>query len=140
MRATTAPSVVSHSARTDWPGYRMAMARSAYAALLVLVMLLPANFIAAALSAAICHGDALLGARYADQHHLAGYWVAGTIGATEVTAGTWWAAALFESLFWASCVSGVLIFVLWIGRLVALRLSQWMRFTAWHRPGLARAK
>lgn len=131
LQATSTPISLSTTTRTDWSGYWHALARTLYALLLVLVMLLPANFIAAALATSMNHGDALVGARYAAAHHLAGFWVAVGGRATAVTAGAWWATAVWEALFWASCVSGLTLVGLWLGRAVALRMRPWDLLAAW---------
>jgi hypothetical protein len=131
-QVTSAPTYLPAIAtRTKWSGYRHALARTAYAVLLVLVMLLPANFIAAMIATSVYHGDALLGARYAITHHLAGYWVIVGEKATAVTAGAWWATAVWEGLFWASCASGLALVGLWLGRSVVLRLRPWELLAAW---------
>jgi hypothetical protein len=110
------------TARIDWPGYRHALARTLYALLLALVMLLPANFVAYALCTTIYHGGALSGARFAAVHHLAGYWMGTDAEHAPVGALMWWAAAVWECLFWISCASAVVIFVLWLVRLLVDRL------------------
>jgi hypothetical protein len=102
--------------RADWPGYRTALLRSAYALLLVLVMLLPANFVAYAICVALYHGGAFSGARFALSHHLTGYWLGGASYAVPVEAVLWWVAAACEVLFWISCVSGLVIAGLWVLR------------------------
>ncbi len=117
--------------RTKWSGYRHALARTLYAGLLVLVMLLPANFIAAMIATSVYHGDALLGAHYATMHHLAGYWMLVGEQATAVTAGAWWATAVWETLFGASCASGLALVGLWLGRSIVLRLRPWDLLAAW---------
>jgi hypothetical protein len=111
------------SLQPDWPVVRHAMLRSVYAGLLVLVMLLPANFVAFALFATLCHGTAIAGLHYAAQHHVAGYWVASPAGPLPAAPIVWWAAAAWEVLFWASCGSAVVVFVLWVVRFVAGRLA-----------------
>jgi hypothetical protein len=93
-------------------------------------MLLPANFIAAALSTSMNHGDALVGAHYAAAHHLAGFWVVVGGRATAVTAGAWWATAVWEALFWASCASALTLVGLWLGRAAAQRMRPWV---VWRR-------
>jgi hypothetical protein len=107
----------------DWLGLRHALARSVYAGLLVLVMLLPANFVAFALFATLCRGTALAGLQFAAQHRLSGYWVASAAGGLPVQPIVWWASAAWEVLLWASCASAVLVFVLWAIRFVAGRLG-----------------
>lgn len=119
--------------RVDWPGYRHALARTLYALLLVLVMLLPANFVAYALCSTLYHGGALAGARYAAGHHLGGYWMGSDAGATHVGATMWWMAAIWESLFWASCAAALVVFVLWIGRGLAARVRTRLFYVP-HRP------
>lgn len=108
-------------ARADWAGYRHALSRTFYALLLVLVLLLPANFVAYALCATIYRGGALAGALYASSHHLTGYWMGSDSGATAVGAVMWWMAAVWEALFWASCGAALVIFVLWMVRGLATR-------------------
>ncbi len=132
-QATSAPAYLPAIAtRRNWSGYRHALARTVYAVLLVLVMLLPANFIAAMIATSVYHGDAILGARYALTHHLAGYyWVIVGGKVTAVTAGAWWATAVWEGLFWASCASGLALFGLWLGRSIVLRLRPWELLAAW---------
>lgn len=100
----------------DWRRHLYIMAQTTYAVLLILLMLLPANFIANALTMALSHGDALAGARYAAAHHLAGYWLASGHGAIPASAGLWWIAATWECLFWASCASAILLVALWLVR------------------------
>jgi hypothetical protein len=131
LQATSTPIPVSTATRTDWTGFRHALARTLYALLLVLVMLLPANFIAAALATSMNHGDAFVGARYAAAHHLAGFWVVVGGKATAVTAGAWWATAVWEGLFWASCASGLALVGLWLGRALALRMRPRNLVIAW---------
>lgn len=106
----------------DWRGYRHALASTVYALLLVLVMLLPANFVAFALCTTLYHGGALEGARFAAVHRISGYWMGADVGATQVGAVMWWVAALCEALFWASCASAIIVFALWIGRAATERL------------------
>ncbi|GAC1460814.1 MAG: hypothetical protein PVSMB4_19670 [Ktedonobacterales bacterium] len=112
-------AVLTHA---DWRGYLQALPQTGYAILLVFVMLLPANFIAHALTISLYRGTALAGAHYAAIHHLHGYWIASDAGATAVKAGTWWVAATWECLFWASCASAVLVCVLWLCRAALARL------------------
>jgi hypothetical protein len=131
FQATSVPTSLAASARKDWSGYRHALARTFYAVLLVLVVLLPANFIAAMLSISLYHGDAFLGAQYAAAHHLAGFWVVTGNRATAVEAGAWWAAAVWEGLFWASCVSALTLAGLWLGRAIALRVRPWNLIASW---------
>lgn len=100
----------------DWRRHLYIAAQTSYAVLLVLLMLLPANFIANALTMVLSHGDALSGARYAAAHHLAGYWLASTHGPIAATAGLWWIAATWECLFWASCASAIILVALWLAR------------------------
>lgn len=123
MRSVTdrAPSPTA-GPRPDWRGYLQALPQTGYAILLVFVMLLPANFVAHALTISLYRGTALDGASYAAAHHLHGYWIASDMGATAVSGGTWWVAATWECLFWASCASAVLICVLWLCRAALTRL------------------
>jgi hypothetical protein len=100
----------------DWRRHLYIAAQTTYAVLLVLLMLLPANFIANALTMVLSHGDALAGARYAATHHLAGYWLAASHGAIPASPGVWWIAATWECLFWASCGSAIILVALWLVR------------------------
>lgn len=125
--------------RRDWSGVRHALLRSTYAGLLMLVMLLPANFVAFALFATLCHGTALAGYQYAAQRHLAGYWVASPAGRFTVLPVVWWASAAWEVLFWASCGSAVVVFALWAGRAVAGRLVVRSRQMQRHADGVRAA-
>lgn len=109
---------------TGWRGYRHAFLRSLYALLLVLVLLLPANFIAYALSYSTTGGSAIQGLVYAWTHHLAGYFVAAQGQASAVGAAYWWAGAVWEVLLWLSCASAVVLLVLWAVRLVLARLTR----------------
>jgi hypothetical protein len=118
---TGAPARRAAPSRPDWRGYRYALARTLYAFLLVLVMLLPANFVAYALCTALYHGDALTGALYAFGHHLPGYWVGSDSSVIPVGASVWWMAAVWESLFWASCAAALVVFALWLGCWLAAR-------------------
>ncbi len=110
--------------RWDWLGYRYALLRTFYALLLILLLLLPANFIAYALSYSTTGGSAVQGLGYAMSHHLAGYYVAAGGRASEVGAATWWAGAAWEVLLWLSVASAVLLLVLWAARMVLARLAR----------------
>jgi hypothetical protein len=113
------PAVV----QPDWLGFRHALLRSAYAVLLVLVMMLPANFVAFALFSTLFHGNATGGVQFAALHHVAGYWLGTAAAALSVEPLVWWAAALWEVLFWASCAAAVTVMVLWSVRAVAGKVS-----------------
>jgi hypothetical protein len=123
LSATEAQPYVSSARRMDWGEVRYALIHTMYALLLVLVMLLPANFVAYALCSTLYHGGALGGASYAAAHHLGGYWLGTSDSAIEVGAPLWWMAATWEWLFWASCTSGLLLCVLWALRLVIERVN-----------------
>ena len=116
------PAIAPHASGRDWEGYGHAALHTAYALLVALTMLLPANFVAFALTTTLAHGGALAGARYAAAHHLVGYWMAADSTATPVGAGLWWASAAWECLFWASCASALLLCLLWVARAV---LGHW---------------
>jgi hypothetical protein len=107
----------------DWLGFRHALLRSIYAGLLVLVMLLPANFVAFALFSTLFNGSAFGGMHFAATHHLSGYWVGTEADANTVLPLIWWAAAAWEVLFMASCASALTILVLWIVRALAGKLT-----------------
>lgn len=113
--------------RLDWRGYRHALLRSLYALLLTLLLLLPANFIAYALSLSTNGGSALQGLGYALAHHLTGYYVLSSAGARAIGAAEWWAAAVWACLFWLSCASALLLFTLWAVRAVLVRLVPRLR-------------
>lgn len=113
--------------RLDWRGYRHALLRSLYALLLILLLLLPANFIAYALSLTTNGGSALQGLGYALAHHLSGYYVLSTTGARAIGAAEWWTAAVWTCLFWLSCASALLLFTLWAARAVLARLVPRLR-------------
>jgi hypothetical protein len=123
LSATEAQPYVSAAGRIDWGEIRYALIHTMYALLLVLVMLLPANFVAYALCSTLYHGGALGGAHYAAVHHLSGYWLGTSDSAMEVGALLWWMAAIWEWLFWASCASGLLLFVLWAARLTVEQVN-----------------
>jgi hypothetical protein len=107
----------------DWLGLRYALLRSLYAGLLILVMLLPANFVAYALFSTLFSGSAFGGMHFAATHHLSGYWVGTAADADSVAPLIWWAAAAWEVLFLASCASAVTIAVLWTVRALAGKLT-----------------
>ena len=113
--------------RLDWRGYRHALLRSLYALLLILLLLLPANFIAYALSLSTNGGSALQGLGYALAHHLTGHYVLSATGALAIGAAEWWAAIVWECLFWLSCTSALLLFTLWALRAVLARLAPRLR-------------
>lgn len=113
--------------RIDWRGYRHALLRSLYALLLTLLLLLPANFIAYAISLSTNGGSALQGLAYALAHHLMGYYVMSSAGVLVIGAAEWWAAVVWECLFWLSCLSALLLFSLWIVRALLARLVPHLR-------------
>lgn len=117
------PSRIAAFVQPDWLGYRHALVRSAYACLLVLVMLLPANFVAYALFSTLFHGGAFSGMQFAATHHMSGFWLGTESTADRVAPQIWWAAAIWEALFWASCASALTVLCLWLMRALAGRLT-----------------
>lgn len=117
------PARLASLIQPDWLGYRHALLRSGYAFLLALVMLLPANFVAYALSATLFHGGAFGGMQFAAAHHMSGFWLGTAAAADPVAPLVWWAAAGWEILFWASCLSGLTVFILWTARALAGQLA-----------------
>jgi hypothetical protein len=115
---------VSALIRPDWQGIRQALLRSIYATLLILVMLLPANFVAYALFSTLFRGNATGGVKYAALHHLGGYWVGSSASALAVGPLVWWAALTWEVLFWASCLSALAVLLLWSVRAVASKVAR----------------
>ena len=105
--------------QSNWLGFRHALLRSLYAVLLVLVMLLPANFVAVALASTLFHGSAIGGIQFAATHHVNGYWLGTATEADSVAPLIWWADAAWEVLFWASCASALTVVVLWTVRTFA---------------------
>lgn len=134
LSATQAQPYASAARRIDWGEVRYALIHTMYAVLLVLVMLLPANFVAYALCSTLYHGGALGGAHFAAVHHLNGYWLGTGDSAIEVGALLWWMAAVWEWLFWASCASGLLLCALWAARLTIERINAHLRAARRHRP------
>ena len=117
--AAARPSAFRHP---DWVGYRHALLQSLYALPVLLTLLLPANFIAYALSVSTNGGSALGGIKYGLDHHLAGHFVTSAGHATMIDALAWWAGAIWEGLFWLSCAGAVALFALWVGRVALVRL------------------
>jgi hypothetical protein len=134
QRPSTASLDLLPTPRVDWPGYGQALLRSAYALVLLLVTLLPANFVAYALLTTLYHGSALAGLEYALGHRHAGYWIGTQAHAAPAGAALWWLAATTESLFWVGCASALLLFALWMARFAA----GYARPRRPQRPGRAR--
>ena len=117
----------------DWLGYSHALLRSAYALLLILVMLLPANFVAYAICLTLYRNEVAASAHTAGQH-LSGNWLLYPDVAFSAGTPLWGLATFWGVLFWASCLSAVITFALWSVRALVQHLPRH------HRPRLSSAR